>query len=382
MHSKQQKTLAIVGASYLQLPLVERANAMGLRAICFAWPQGAVCKDICDQFYPISIVNKEEILAVCRSEHINGITSIASDVAVPTISYVAAALGLPGNSEECAYKATNKGAMRETFSAAGLPCPKFVRVKSTLELPSKAFNYPVIVKPSDRSGSLGVLKVETPVDLSPAVEKAIEVSLSKEAIVEEFIANAREVSVEGISWDGDYHFLTITDKVTTDSPHFVELEQHQPAILPPGIWDEMRSIVEAAVKALGVTYGATHAELMLTPDNRIYITEIGARMGGDFIGSDLVLLSTGYDFVKGVIQCALGDFVPPVTATVASSGVFFASSETKDVRAYIANKHKSDAVIRMARTGEPLDVPLASSGERDGYIIYQAQHRINNIKEL
>ena len=312
------KTLAIIGAGYLQRPLVETAKQMGLRTICFAWPQGAVCRDVCDLFYPISITEKEQILEVCRKERITGITTIASDVAVPTVSYVAHALGLPGNSPDCAYRATNKGAMREAFRQAGLPSPKFRRISAIDELNTLDLHFPLIVKPSDRSGSLGVLKITTSEALATAMAEALSVSLSHEAVVEEFIEDAREVSVEGISWNGDYHFLTITDKVTTRSPHFVELEQHQPAILPPGIWDEMRSIVEAAVKALGVTYGATHAELMLTPDNRIYITEIGARMGGDFIGSDLVLLSTGYDFVKGVIQCALGDIVPPVTATVAS----------------------------------------------------------------
>ena len=45
------KTLAIIGASYLQLPLVKKAKEMGLRTICFAWEDGAVCKDVADKFY-------------------------------------------------------------------------------------------------------------------------------------------------------------------------------------------------------------------------------------------------------------------------------------------------------------------------------------------
>ena len=56
------RKLAIIGASYLQLPLVQRAKEMGLYTICFAWAEGAVCKDIADKFYPISIVEKEQIL--------------------------------------------------------------------------------------------------------------------------------------------------------------------------------------------------------------------------------------------------------------------------------------------------------------------------------
>ena len=31
------KTIAIIGASYLQLPIVLKAKEMGLRVICFMW---------------------------------------------------------------------------------------------------------------------------------------------------------------------------------------------------------------------------------------------------------------------------------------------------------------------------------------------------------
>ena len=64
------KKLAIIGASYLQKPLVEKAKEMGLYTICFAWADGAVCADVADKFYPISIVEKEKILAICKEEQI------------------------------------------------------------------------------------------------------------------------------------------------------------------------------------------------------------------------------------------------------------------------------------------------------------------------
>jgi hypothetical protein len=82
------KKLAIVGAGYLQLPLVLKADEMGLETICFAWEEGAICKDYCSRYYPVSVIEKEAILNICRNEQIDGITSIASDVVVPTITYI------------------------------------------------------------------------------------------------------------------------------------------------------------------------------------------------------------------------------------------------------------------------------------------------------
>jgi hypothetical protein len=125
------KTLAIIGASYLQRPLVEKAKAMGLRTICFAWAEGAVCKDLVDVFYPISIVEKEQILDVCQKEHIDGICTIASDVAAPTVAYVAEQMGLVGNSYEASptmsefmipneYEMLNKQEIRRFFEVNSL----------------------------------------------------------------------------------------------------------------------------------------------------------------------------------------------------------------------------------------------------------------------
>ncbi len=102
------KTLAVIGASYLQLPLVQKAKEMGLRVLCFAWADGAVCKDIADKFYPISIVEKEAILQVCQEEKIDGICTIASDVSAPTVAYVAEQMNLTGNTYEAALRAHDK----------------------------------------------------------------------------------------------------------------------------------------------------------------------------------------------------------------------------------------------------------------------------------
>ena len=61
-----RKKLAIIGASYLQMPLVKKAKEMGVESICFAWEEGAVCKDVCDRFYPVSTVEKDAILKICQ----------------------------------------------------------------------------------------------------------------------------------------------------------------------------------------------------------------------------------------------------------------------------------------------------------------------------
>ena len=372
------KTLAIIGASYLQRPLVEKAKAMDLRTICFAWAEGAVCKDIVDVFYPISIVEKEQILAICQQEKIDGICTIASDVAAPTVAYVAERMGLVGNSYEASLKANNKYLMRQTFMDASVPCPQYMCVdadhtQDRLRGIDNTMSLPLIVKPSDRSGSLAVNKVEYWENLSAAVEQAQSVSFRHEAMVEEYI-DGREISVEFISYQGKHYPLQITDKVTTGAPHFVELEHHQPSSLSADMYQQIYAITNRALDALGVTNGASHSEYKITDDGRIAIMEIGARMGGDFIGSDLVQLSTGYDFVRGVIEVALGEFNEPVLSDECHSGVYFLSAETALVAAYIKDSKRYPEIVQAERTDTELH-HVTCSAERSGYFIYQAKKK-------
>ena len=367
------KSLAIIGASYLQLPLVKKAKEMGLFTICFAWAEGAVCKDEADEFYPISIVEKEQILSVCQEKQIDGVCTIASDVAAPTVAYIAEKMGLAGNSYEVALRANNKYLMRQSFSMAGVPCPAFRKVTSIDLLDSNNLLFPEIVKPTDRSGSLGVTKVVRLGDLQVAVETALSCSFKHEAIVEEFV-EGREISVEFISYQGVHYPLQITDKVTTGSPHFVELEHHQPAELSIEQYAEIYDLTKRALDALGVTNGASHSEYKITEDGRIYVMEIGARMGGDFIGSDLVQLSTGYDFLKGVIDVALGQFEEPAFGVPHYAGVYFLCEETKRLQTII-KEAKEPQIVRAEITDEALR-PVKCSSDRSGYLIYQDNKRL------
>ena len=365
--------LAIIGASYLQLPLVKKAKEMGLHTICFAWAEGAVCKDEADEFFPVSIVEKEQILEVCREKQIDGICTIASDVAAPTVAYVAEKMGLVGNTYEVALRANNKYLMRQAFSSAGIPCPAYQKITSYGQLDSKALPFPVIVKPTDRSGSLGITKVGRLEDLQAAVEVALNCSFKHEAIVEEYI-EGREISVEFISYQGKHFPLQITDKVTTGAPHFVELEHHQPAGFTKEQYAWIYDLTKKALDALGVTNGASHSEYKITKDGRIYVMEIGARMGGDFIGSDLVKLSTGYDYLKGVIDVALGNFGEPVFGERHFAGVYFLCEETKHLQTII-KEAKLPQIIRAEITDEVLR-PVKCSADRSGYLIYREKEKL------
>ena len=372
---KMKKKLAIIGGSYLQLPAVLKAKELGYEVHCFAWRDGAVCEAYADYFYPISIVEKEEILKECMRIGIDGITSIASDVAVLTVNYVASRMGLISNPDEYSEITTNKYLMRECFAKSSIPSPRYALAAKDNAYCIKGFEFPLIVKPTDRSGSRGVEKVLDPVQLGKAISRAQKDSFNGAAIIEEYVTGY-EISVESISYEGRHYILQITDKVTTGAPYFVELEHHQPSALSPLVQEQVKDIVLRALDALHVRYGASHSELKITEDGDIRVIEIGARMGGDFIGSTLVRLSTGYDYLEGVIKVAMGEFVEPQITERNYSGVYFLCKETEYLKAVIENKEDYPEIVEAEITDQTLR-NIECSGDRSGYFIYKADKKFN-----
>ena len=299
------KKLAIIGASYLQAPLITKAKELGYETHVFAWKTGDIGETIADKFYPISIVEKERILEECEKIRPDGICTIASDLATVAVNYVATYMGLPGNSMETMKKSTDKWKMREAFFENGDPSPRSMCVASYAECQGTEFTYPVIVKPIDRSGSRGVTKVDYKEQLEDAINVALDCGFEKKVVVEEYV-EGNEYSVECITYNGNHNLLAITRKYTTEAPNFIEIAHLEPAPLSQDITDKIRSIVFHALDSLEISNSASHTEIKIDLNCNIRIIEIGARMGGDCIGSDLVKLSTGIDFVKAVIDVAVG----------------------------------------------------------------------------
>ena len=347
--SKQK--LAIIGAALFQEPAILKAKELGLETHVFAWEAGDPGEKMADFFYPISIREKEEILEKCREIGIDGIISIASDLAMVTVNYVAENMGLTGNSTAATLISTNKHEMREAFAAGGDPSPKSMVVEADVDPASINMDFPLIVKPTDRSGSRGVFKVEKPEDLREAIDFAINESFEKKAVVEEY-ATGQEYSVEYISCRGRHYLLAITEKTTSGAPWFIEMSHIEPAPVSDLRRENIRRVCDHALDTLMLYDGAGHIELKADDEENIKIIEIGGRMGGGFIGSDLVELSTGYDYVGNVIKIAMGEEIDePVIRNAGTAGIKFITRK-KDLLEYRERKQNDpDSIVKEGRDG-------------------------------
>ena len=362
------KKIVIIGANDFQNQLILKAKEMGFETHVFAWQDGSIGERTADYFYPVSIVEIDEILEKCKEIKPDAVATIASDLANITVSKVAAGLGLPGNTPECIEISTNKYAMRSAFLNAGIPTPAFYKVDQVQDELYK-MKLPVIVKPTDRSGSRAITKITDFKDLEGAIRDAVEQSFEKKAIVEEYI-EGNEYSYETISYRGKHTNLAVTKKYTTGAPHFIETGHCEPSDLSKETLEKVHKTMYAALDALKITDGASHGEFKVTPEGDIRIIEIGSRMGGDCIGSDLVPLSTGYDFMEMVIDVACGkepQIVRKTEPKEARIHFLFTEEDVEKMRAY-EEAHPED-IYRISELDMSHAGQVSDSSTRIGYYI-------------
>lgn len=366
-----KEKLVIIGANDFQNQLILKAKKMGFETHVFAWKDGSIGEKTADVFYPISITEKDEILKICKEIRPSGVCSIASDLASITVNYVSNGLGLSCNSMETTLKCTNKYEMRKNLKDNNISTPKFIKVTNNEDTWNiDGMRFPMIVKPTDRSGSRGITKIFDKDDLKKAIYNATKDAFEKCAIVEEYI-DGEEYSCEGICFEGNTHFLALTKKYTTGSPNFIETGHMEPSDIDEKYHKYIYNEIEKAVKSLGIKNSAIHAEFKFNNDGELGIIEIGARMGGDCIGSDLVFLSTGMDFIKMVIDVACGkepDFSIVRNPSKAQIKFIF---DKKDIeKMHLFTKKYPDKIYRISEINMSLLGKTIDSSTRLGYYIF------------
>lgn len=305
------KKLLVLAAGLLQIPVIKKAREMGVYVIAADDDPDAPGMALADKaIVPGGLMDEEKMLAIAREEQVDGVIHPCSEVAMMVMGHINDEMHLSGISREMAIRATNKHLMREAFERYGAPSPKSILTKDeddAWQIFCEQFTTNAILKPSRNSGSRGIAKVEKGITKDAFAElyrRALDESRDHSVLIEQFIEGP-EFSVEAIVWNDVPHVLAVTDKKTTEAPYFVELGHNQPSVFPEDIQQKLKEGAVAGIKALGLSNCAAHCELKIQ-DGEAYLMEIGARMGGDFISTELTHLSTGIDMVAATISVVLG----------------------------------------------------------------------------
>ena len=304
-----QNRLLILGARTNQIPIIRTAKEMGLRVLVMDPDCRAPGFEFADERLCIDLSETKKCIGYARAKGIAGVLTGAADFPMRTVAAITANLNLEGPSQTAIENVTNKNRLREILKNAGLPGPKFgcAHDEETLVRVAGEFSGAVLIKPTVGQGGRGVTKVDEVQDqdaLMTAFGRAKMYDRGAGVQIEEFIEGP-EVSVETLTFNGTTKVIGITEKLTSGPPYFVEIGHNFPASLSKQVRRKVIEVSCAAMKCMKLDYCAGHIEMKLTSAGPVLI-EIGPRLGGGFITSHLVPLSTGIDLIKATINLALG----------------------------------------------------------------------------
>lgn len=367
-----KKKLAIIGGGRMASIFSLNAHDMDIETHCFSLENGIVSKNDFDYIHCVNIFELDRVLDICDELNIDGVVA-TTELTIPVAAYISEQLGLVGISYDVSKKITNKLRNRKiTQNIKDLDQPQFKIIYSEEELKNTQINFPAILKPTSKGGKRGVIVLQDRDNLSKDFKYAIEESNGElPLILEEFIEGDIECSIESLTYNGNHYIIQITEKVTSGPPHCVELAHHQPANISAEVRTKLERVIKDSLSAIGLTNGPCHTEVKIKNEN-IYLIEFNARPGGDHIAYPLTELSTGYNYIKGAIEIALGEFDGVEFDKFKNnySGVIFIVEQTKEFLDIFNNCQDEDWLFLKHQASDDLKKIIHNDGFGYNYFIY------------
>lgn len=312
-----KKRVFMLGAGFMQGVAIRAARALGCTVIAADGNPSAVCAAEADEFVCIDLKDTARLIDYARYLQQNGgldaVFTAATDFSA-AVAAVAAACGLRGHTLEAALNATDKVRMRECFRKAGVPSPAFIELTAAdLAVPANtleqrigelAGRFPLVVKPVDNMGARGCSLVKNLSELRKAAATALQYSRSGRVIVEEYIEGS-EFSIEGLVFGGRLYITALADRHIFFPPYFIEMGHTIPSECPQALADEVISVFERGVHALGLTDGAVKGDILVR-NGKAFVGEIAARLSGGYMSGWTVPYSSCLDITAAALTLALG----------------------------------------------------------------------------
>lgn len=302
----------------------------------------------------------------------------ADDQGVMVAAHANSILGLAGNSPDSAALTRNKLLMRNRLAGAEVDQPRYLplRPADRADEVGEEIGYPVVVKPTDRSASQGVIKVDMPEDMYATVARVRSIVGDDATLLVESYAPGVEVAIEGLVQNRDLLVLAVFDKPDTgNGPFFPE----SIFVTPSRLDDKALSIVErvasTTVRSLGLHQGPVHIE-MRVEGNRARIIEIAARSIGGLCSRSLNFGLMGTSLESLILRNALDVAHTPLKREPGASGVLMIPTPTTGVLRAVVGIDETQQIPEV--TGVDITIPdggqIVAPPEGDRYLGFVYAH--------
>lgn len=283
----------LVGSSFSAAPIFFALKNYGLHVtVC-----GSIAADPCHQYADASIYidysKPDELMRVVKSNQFDFLVPTCNDYSYMSCAIVAEHYGFHGFDQTPVTNLLHvKSHFRQFTEKHLLPAPRFSKYQEGQPLEDWQWRFPLLVKPVDSFSGRGMTKVMHNSALPSAVRDAIQMSRSREVVLEEFIdgclhSHSAFLEKQEVVCD------CFVDEFCTVYPYQVNCSNH-PSVLPDTIRSAVRGAVNQLARTLALNDGLLHTQFIVK-ENEFWIIECMRRCPGDLYGV-LVERSIGVNY--------------------------------------------------------------------------------------
>lgn len=304
------KKILLLGGSAQQVVAIKAARNLGYYTILCDFLPDNPGQYVADKFYLVSTTDKNAVLEVAQKEQIDGVLAYASDPAAPTAAYIAEKLGLSGNPYRSVEILCNKDQFRKFLLENGFSAPKATGYSFAEDaLKDKtSYEYPIIIKPVDSSGSKGATVLYSENGLVDALEFAFSFSRCHRIIVERFIEKKHPYLIGGDIFIEDGKVVLWGLMNCHRDSHvnpLVPIGKSYPLQLDNEDVKHVKYTLSSMIEKLGIRNGSMNVELVVDKSNRVWPIDVGPRSGGNMI-PDILGDMFGVNIAEMSVESAMG----------------------------------------------------------------------------
>lgn len=391
----KQKKILMLGGSAQQVPAIQAAKEMGYYTVLIDYLPDNPGQYVADKWYQESTTDVEKVYEIAKEEGVSGILPYASDPAALPAAIVAERMGLPTNPAKSVEILGVKHKFRSFLEENGFPCPAIFTFspsdnKEVIREGIKKLQFPIVIKPTDSSGSKGVSFLKDFSGIEKAVEHADQYSRNKVLIAEEFIERGfpnvigGDIFVENgkiVLW-GNMACLR-----EDGGKGLIPIGKKRPDGLSGKQTELMKAELQRLIKELEIQNGEFNIEILIDKNDKPHFLELGPRAGGNMIPIQLSDIF-GVDLIKANVASAMGEPVnlepkePKecfMTHVLHSNkdGVYIDVHYANDIEPYIYRKvhykKTGDKIEKFDGAGKALGIVFMSFPNMESMRWYAAQ---------
>ncbi len=306
------KKAVVLAGGIAQVALIEELKSRGYRTILVDMNQNCVATKYCDEFYPVSAMDVEGIIALAKDQNADMVLTACADQIIVAEVEVCEALGLKTYLDHKTVRlVSDKHYMKDVFMKNGIPTSRYIVLDLFDEQKIAGLNYPLVVKPADAYSARGVRRCNNQKEIERFLSEAIEISRTKTAVVEEFI-EGEELTVEAFVCKGKATVLCIGSKNKLKNGRFVLSSSLYPADISAELSEEIKQTTQKIADAFHLDNSPININ-MITDGKHGYVLEFCARTGG-FVKYEITKIMSGFDPIKAIVDMHEG--VDPVVREV------------------------------------------------------------------